>query len=107
MRGRLSPPFCVGFVNGWRRATALLSIIAGIKELEIPVEEILRDFHVAWLVNKGLWIIELFGCKLPFVPCEFFLENWSQVFVRHQHGRSMQLWAHIAMPGNKCLQTGQ
>ena len=49
------PPFSVAFVKGWRRATALLSIIAGIKELEIPVEEIPRHFHVAWLV-KGLWI---------------------------------------------------
>lgn len=38
-------PFSVGFVKGWRRATALLSVMAAIKDLEIPTEEIPRQFQ--------------------------------------------------------------
>ena len=38
------PPFSVGYVKGWRRATSLIAVLAAIKALEIPKDELPKDF---------------------------------------------------------------
>ena len=38
--GDLLPPFSIGYIKGWRRSTAFLCIMAGIKLLEIDMAEV-------------------------------------------------------------------
>ena len=38
--GNMMPPFSIGYVKGWRRSTALLAVLCGIKALEIKLDDL-------------------------------------------------------------------
>ena len=48
--GDILPPFCIAYVKGWRRATALLICLVAIKEREMDLNDLPGNFRVDRLV---------------------------------------------------------
>lgn len=47
-------PFCLGYVKGWRRCTALLASLMAVRDLEIPIEDLPGEFKAA--SNNSFWL---------------------------------------------------
>ena len=50
--GNLMAPFSIGYVKGWRRATALLGVLCGIKDMEINVHDLSPTFKAVWRISE-------------------------------------------------------
>ena len=49
--GDLLVPFSVAYTKGWRRSTTLLCILAGIRELELDLDELPKEFKAFGVFN--------------------------------------------------------
>ena len=108
------PPYSVGYVKGWRRATTLLAVLAAIKALEIPKDQLPKNFlrkagtihatvHGGSLREQCLENrrITLAATSTRKAPNAFHFLRQAEILAKLGHGNAQQQFEDAWSPSTK------